>query len=133
MAERSFGIAPVRPELRLDELRDHLLAAATEAPELWHQKAYLSSVVTVSADDGILDHGTVPLTHFLDAGGPDGAAMTIEADGQGSIYPVVYIRRDGRVDEHALDPHPMNEFEGAAYRRELGALLDLIAPGASAA
>jgi thioredoxin reductase len=133
LAERAFGIAPERPEMRLDALRDHLLAEATRAPELWNQKAYLCSVVTVSADDGIRDHGTQPLTHFLDSGGPDAAAMTVEADGQGSIYPVVYIRRDGKVDEHALDPHPMNDYEGAVYRRDLGAILDLIAPGASAA
>jgi thioredoxin reductase len=133
LGERSFGIPVERPALALNALRDHLLAEASRAPELWHQKAYLASVVTVSADDGIRDHGIVPLTDFLDSEGPDAAAMTIEADGQGSIYPVVYVRRDGKVVEHALEAHPLNDYGGAIYRRELGTLLDLIAPGASAA
>ena len=35
-----------RQTLDVGDLRDHLLAEATRAPELWHQKAYLASVVT---------------------------------------------------------------------------------------
>ncbi len=133
LAERAFGILPDHPVIALADLRDRVLAEATRGPELWHQKAYLASVVTVSADDGIRDRGIVPLTHFLDAGGQDAIAMTIEADGQGAIYPVAYLRRDGRVEEHALDPHPLHDYEGSAYHKHVGALLDLIAPGASAA
>ena len=133
LAERSFGVEVERPTITLNAVRDHLLAEATRAPELWHQKAYLASVVTVSADDGIRDHGIVPLTHFLDAGGPDAVAMTIEADGQGAIYPVVYLRRDGKVQEQALESHPLNDYEGAAHRRDLGTLVDMVAPGASRA
>ena len=132
LAERSFGVVPDHPAIRLDELRDRVLAEATNAPELWHQKAYLASVVTVSPDEGIRDQGIVPLTHFLDAGGDDAIATTIEADGQGTIYPVAYIRRNGRIEEHALDPHPLNDYLGPPYRKHAGALLDLIAPGASA-
>ncbi|MES2210747.1 MAG: NAD(P)-binding domain-containing protein [Chloroflexota bacterium] len=132
LAEEHFGVARPRPALALGDLTDHVLAEATNGPELWHQKAYLASVVSVSPDDGIRDEGIVPLTHFLDTGGPDALAMTIEADGQGAIYPVAYVRRGGRVEEHALEPHPLNDFEGSIYRRQAGALLDLIAPGASA-
>jgi thioredoxin reductase len=133
LAETDFGIAPTCPEIALGDLRDYLLAEATRAPELWNQKAYLAHVVSVSPDDGIRDSGILPLTHFLDSEGPDAVAMTVEADGQGAIYPVVYVRREGRVEEHAMESHPLNDYEGSAYRRHLGALLDLIAPGASTA
>jgi hypothetical protein len=74
----------------------------------------------------------MPLTRFLDAGDGDAIAMTIEADGT-SIFPVVYVRRDGRQEEHALEPDPLNDFEGPSYRRALGQLLDRVVPGASAA
>jgi len=133
LAEQAFGITHEHPPIELAGLLDHLLAEATGGPELWHQKAYLASVVTVAPDDGIRDHGIHPLTHFLDAGGPDAIAMTVEADGEGAIYPVAYVRRGGKVEEHALEPHPLHDYEGTEYRRHLGALLDLIAPGASAA
>ncbi len=133
LAEQGFGIPRSRPSMALTDLTNHVLAEATNAPELWHQKGYLARVVTVSPDDGIRDDGTVPLTHFLDTDGPDALAMTIEADGQGAIYPVAYVRRGGGVEEHALEPHPLHDFEGSAYRRQVGALLDLIAPGASVA
>jgi len=133
LAATEFGIVREDPVIALGDLRDYLLAEATHGPELWHQKAYLARVVTVSPDDGIRDRGILPLAHVLDSDGPDAAAMTVEADGQGSIYPVVYIRRAGKVEEHALEPHPLNDYEGSLYRRNLGAILDLIALGASAA
>lgn len=133
LAETAFGSPPEHPALALGELRDHLLAEASGGPELWHQKAYLARVVSVSPDDGIRDRGILPLAHFLDSDGPDAVALTVEADGQGAIYPVAYVRRGGQVDEHALEPHPLNDFSGSAHRRHLGAILDLIAPGASAA
>ncbi len=132
LAAKHFGVERPRTAIALGDLTDLVLDEATNAPELWHQKGYLARVVTVSPDDGIRDDGTVPLTHFLDTGGPDGIAITIEADGQGAIYPVAYIRRGTKIDEHALEPHPLHEFKGAPFRRQVGALLDLIAPGASA-
>ncbi len=133
LAETAFGITPEAPEIALGNLRDYLLSEATMAPELWHQKAYLTRVVSVSPDDGIRDRGILPLAHFLDSDGPDAVAMTIEADGLGAIYPVVYLRRGGKIEEHAMEAHPLNDYEGSAYRHHLGAVLDLIAPGASAA
>ena len=74
----------------------------------------------------------MPLTRFLDAGEGDAIAMTIESDGT-TIFPVVYIRRDGRQEEIALDPDPLNDYEGPTYRRALGQILDRLLPGASAA
>jgi len=132
IVERWFGQVTERPAIAESELLGYLLSEATRAPELWHQKAYLARVASVSPDDGIRDRGILPLSHFLDTEGPDAVAMTVEADGEGAIYPVVYLRRAGRVEEHAMELHPLNDFEGSPYRRHLGALLDLIAPGASA-
>ncbi len=133
LAEEHFGLAPERPPIAVGDLRDHLLAEATRAPELWHQKAYLASVVSLDDAAGPRDEGIQPLTHFLDAGGPDAVAMTIEADGTGAIFPVVYVRRGGQTEEHALDPDPLHDYERPGYRRELGILLDRLIPGVSAA
>ena len=132
LARRHFGISLERAPLKAGDLRDHLLGEATRAPELWHQKAYLASVVTLDPDEGARDVGILPLTHFLDHDGPDAVAMTIESDGA-SIYPVVYLRRDGKTEEHALEADPLLDFEGLAHRRALGTILDRVTAGASAA
>lgn len=132
IAARHFGIQLERPSIGAGDLRDHLLAEATSAPELWHQKAYLASVVSLDPDEGIRDEGILPLTRFLDSAGPDSVAMTVEADGV-SIYPVVYVRRMGKIEEHALEPDPLHDFQGLAYRRALGTILDRLTAGASAA
>jgi thioredoxin reductase len=132
IARRHFGIVPERPAMDVRDVRDHLLAEATLAPELWHQKAFLASVVSFDPDEGVRNEGILPLTSFLDAGGPDAVAMTIEADGS-AIFPVVYVRQGGRQEEHALEPDPLHDFQGLAYRRALGTILDRLAAGASAA
>jgi thioredoxin reductase len=130
LARRHFGVQPERPAVEIGDLRDHLLAEATRAPELWHQKAYLASVVSLDPDAGVRDEGILPLTSFLDSGSGDAIAMTIESDGA-SIYPVVYVRRGGRHEEHALEPDPLHDFEGPTYRRALGLILDRLTAGAS--
>ena len=132
IAERHFRIVPERKPIALADLRDHLLAEATYAPELWHQKAYLASVVSLDPDTGVRDEGIMPLTRFLDGGGADAVAMTVESDGA-TIYPVVYVRRDGKIEEHALEADPLNDFEGLPYKRALGTILDRLTAGASAA
>jgi thioredoxin reductase len=132
IGKRHFGIVPDRPSIDVGDARDHLLAEATLAPELWHQKAFLASVVSFDPDAGVRDDGILPLTNFLDSAGPDAVAVTIEADGT-SIYPVVYVRRDGRQEEYALDPDPLHDYQSLGYRRELGTILDRLTAGASAA
>ncbi|HXG40009.1 MAG TPA: NAD(P)-binding domain-containing protein, partial [Candidatus Limnocylindrales bacterium] len=103
IAERHFGAAPVRPPVAEADLLGLLLDEATRGPEIWHQRAYLARVVTADPERGIVDDGIVPLMHFLDAGGPDAVAMTLEADVHGTLYPVVYLRIRGAVKEHPLD------------------------------
>jgi thioredoxin reductase len=132
IAERHFGIELERPEIKIGDLRDYLLAEATYAPELWHQKAYLASVVSLDPDAGVRDEGIMPLTRFLDGGGSDAVAMTVESDGA-TIYPVVYTRFDGKTEEYPLEVDPLNSFDGLPYKRALGTILNRVTAGASAA
>ena len=78
------------------------------APELFHQRAYLARVVSLDASAGPRDEGIVPLAAFVDGTGSDGdgdaIAVTLEADGSGAIYPVVYARRGGRLEEADVRP-----------------------------
>ncbi len=66
--------------------------------------------------------GIQPLAHFVDADEPDALAATIETNAAGEIYPVVYVRRGGRIEERVLDPDPLHAYDGPGYRAELEAL-----------
>jgi thioredoxin reductase len=121
LAER-LGREPSRPLLERDELVGFLLRELSHAPELWIQKNFLARVVTFS-EEGIRDEGIVPLEDFLDSGGEDAVAATIEMDPRAVIYPAMYVRRGGRISEHELPSNPVHAFEGAEYRRELEARL----------
>jgi thioredoxin reductase len=129
IARRHFGIEPDRPSIPESEVLGYLLREATCAPELWHQKAYLARVISVSPDDGIRDEGIVPLVHALDSTNQDLAAMTVEADGSGQIFPVAYVRKDGRLVEHALPSHPLRDFATADHRVVLAGALAGLLPG----
>jgi hypothetical protein len=129
IARRHFGIEPDRPVIATEDLLDFLLGEAARGPELWHQRAYLARVVSVSSDEGLRDEGIQPLARVLDdVGGPDAVVMTLEADGTGAIYPVVYLRAGPRIEEHRLDPHPLLDFETAGHRAQLAAILSAIVP-----
>jgi thioredoxin reductase len=125
LAETHFGVAPYRRPLGRDALLPFLVDEISRAPELWHQRAYLARVVEVDATRGIADAGIVPLSHFLDAGGPDAIAATIEADAAGGIYPVVYSRRGGVVTEHVLPGDDVLQFDGPAHRAAVASVLEL--------
>ena len=119
IAKRHFGIDPERPAIRAGELVPYLLGEVTDAPELWHQKAYLARVVLADPARGIVDDGVLPLTHFLDAGGPDAIAATVEENAAGDLYPAIYVRRGGVVTEHLLPPNPLHDFRTADNARSL--------------
>jgi thioredoxin reductase len=128
IAEARFGYRTERPSMAPDDLVPYLLREATHAPELWHQKAYLARVVTVSADDGLRDEGIVPLAHALDGMTADLAAMTIESDGLGGLYPVAYVRHGGTLTEHTLPSQPLLDFATDDHRAALtDALASLLA------
>jgi thioredoxin reductase len=124
LAETVFGRPRDLPTVAPGDLVDYLLREATNAPELWHQKAYLARVVTADRDGTLRDAGILPLTHALDGMTDDLAAMTVESDGKGGLYPVAYVRRDGALSEHALPADPLLDFATAEHRSALGAALD---------
>ncbi|HSK52198.1 MAG TPA: NAD(P)-binding domain-containing protein [Clostridia bacterium] len=128
IAAERFGIAPERPLIAPDALVDYLARELAEAPELWHQRAYLARVVSVDPDSGIRDDGVQPLAHAVDTGGSDAVVLTLEADGSGAIYPVVYTRSGGVVTEHALDADPLLRYDTVATRDALRAIVGQLVP-----
>ncbi len=74
-------------------------------------------------EGGAQDEGIRPLADFVDSGGPDSIAATIEMNAAGEIYPVVYLRRQGKWTEHALPTDPTHAFDGPKYVAELEAML----------
>ncbi len=123
LAEKHFGITAERRRLERSDVVPFLLDELARAPDLWIQKGYLARAVSFGPD-GIHDEGIVPLTHFVDAAGPDAAAAAVEIDGGGKIVPVLYVRRSGRVDEHLLASHPLHAFDGNEHRTELEARVE---------
>jgi hypothetical protein len=122
LARTRFSIDVPRPPLEPDAVVPFLLEQLTLAPELWNQRSYLAQVASVS-DDGWRDEGIWPLADFVDAAGPDAVAVTLEPDPEASIYPAVYVRTAGSVEEHLLDPDALNEYRGSPHREQLAAIL----------
>jgi hypothetical protein len=123
LATTHFGVKPLRRSLDSGEVVDVLLEEATHAPELWNQQSYLARQVTVEADGSIVDGGIVPLQHFVDASGPDSLAITTETDDTHDIHPALYVRRNGRVDEHLLAGDVLLDFRGADQRAHVMSVL----------
>jgi thioredoxin reductase len=124
IAEKHFGLTPPRPRLSREGVAPFLLGELARAPELWVQKGYLVRVVGIDADVGIHDEGILPLADFVDRGGGDACAVSIEYGADGSVVPVVYVRRAGRLVEHVLPPHPLFSFDTDEHRTELAARLE---------
>jgi hypothetical protein len=124
LAETRFGSVTPRPALEPAEVVPYLLGELSRGPELWHQRSYLARVINIDRDRGITDEGILPLAHFIDAGQGDAVAVALESNGQGDPYPAVYLRRDAKMSEHLLAPHPLLQFEGPQYDRQLRDILD---------
>jgi thioredoxin reductase len=118
---------PASPPIPADRLVDVLASELASSPELWHQRAYLARVFSLDPRLGVHDSGLVPLAAFVDGAGDDGSgdaiALTLEADGSGSIYPVVYLRRGGSLEEHVLEPDVLLRFDNPGARRQLGEIV----------
>jgi len=132
IAETRFGRARSRPTLAVGDLVATIASELGEAPELWHQRAYLARVFTVDPEAGLVDDGVQPLTHYLDAGGPDAVAATLEADGTGAIFPVLYTRLRGEIRERAMQADPLLRYDGPDTRREILAIVRETIPGVTA-
>ena len=125
LATTRFGARLERRRLEPDAVVPYLLAEASRGPELWHQRSYLAQVVSIDPSSGIYVEGIEPLAHFVDdAKGRDAVAIALEANGRDDPYPAVYVRKAGAVSEKLLAPHPLLEYEGETYRRELAATLE---------
>jgi hypothetical protein len=128
IARTVFGRELSRPAIDPDDLVSAIVSELGMAPELWHQRAYLARVISLDPGEGPRDEGIVPLAAFVDGRGDDGTgdalALTLEADGTGAIYPVIYIRRDGRVDERPIEPDPLLRFDTASVRARVAEIVD---------
>lgn len=115
------------PLLPASSLVDVVLRELATTPELWHQRAYLAKVMSLDPSTGARDAGIVPLAAFVDAAGDDGdgdaLAITLEADGSGAIYPVLYLRRAGRIEERPIDPDALLRYDTPAARVQITGIL----------
>ena len=108
-------------------LVDVVLTELATTPELWHQRAYLAKVISLDPATGVRDAGIVPLAAFVDGAGDDGngdaLAITLEADGSGAIYPCLYVRRAGKVEERPIEPDALLRFDTPATRTRIASIL----------
>jgi thioredoxin reductase len=116
LARTRFGVEPERPRVAPGDVTTFLARELAEGPELFHQRGYLARVLTADPAGGLRDDGILPLAEVLDAGGPDAVIATLEADGSGAIFPVLYSRVGGQVVERAIDPDPLLRFDTADTR-----------------
>jgi thioredoxin reductase len=133
LAETKFGKPLARPHLEASAVVGYLLEQLSRGPELWHQRSYLARVISLDRDRGISDEGIEPLAHFLDAGGVDAIAVTLESNGRDDPYPAVYLRRNGSIGEHTMPPDPLLDFEGPEHEGQLRSILDPILTHSGAA
>jgi thioredoxin reductase len=123
IATTHAGIPPATRSLEVAQVPDFLVSEVASDPALWHQQAYLCRVVELDRGTGPTDLGIVPLAHFLDSGGPDAVAATVETDGAGDIHPTIYVRHGGTVAEHGLPGDAMLDFGRDAQREAIAAIL----------
>jgi hypothetical protein len=116
-------VRPYAQRLPLENVSSFLAGELCRSAELWCQKAYLAHVIGLEEGGRAVDLGIQPLSHFVDQLGDDAVAATIETDRDGVTFPVVYVRRGGRLSEERLDPHPLSQFDSEPYQRALASLV----------
>lgn len=129
LARTRFGIEPDRPLIAPDAVATFLATEVAEAPELFHQRGYLARVLTADSSGGLRDDGIQPLADILDSDGPDAIVASLEADGTGAIFPVIYSRIGGRVVERVIDPDPLLRYDTNETRLAIADLASRIAAG----
>jgi thioredoxin reductase len=129
LARTRFGIDPERPRVAPEAAAAFLATELAEGPELFHQLGYLARVLTADPAGGLRDDGVQPLADVLDAGGPDALIGTLEADGSGAIFPVIYSRLGGQIVERAIEPDPLLRFDTTDTRLAIDDLARRIGKG----
>jgi thioredoxin reductase len=127
LAQTRFGIEPERPMIAPDAVAAFLANELAESPELFHQRGYLARVLTADGSGGLRDDGVQPLAHVLDTDGPDAIVASLEADGTGAIFPVIYSRIGGKVVERAIDPDPLLRYDTSDTRLAISDLAGRVA------
>ena len=122
VARTRLGIGPDRPRIAPEMVASFLAADLAETPELFHQRGYLARVLTADPAGGLRDDGIQPLAHVLDDAGPDAIVASLESDGSGAIFPVIYTRIAGHVVERAIDPDPLLRFDTTDTRLAIAEL-----------
>jgi thioredoxin reductase len=129
LARTRFGIEPERPSVAPDAASEFIAKELAEGPELFHQRGYLARVLAADPAGGLRDDGIQPLAEVLDGGGPDALIATLEADGTGAIFPVLYSRVGGQIVERAIDPDPLLRFDTTDTRLAIDDLARRIGKG----
>jgi hypothetical protein len=129
LARTKFGIEPERAPVAPDAVPGFLAAELSEAPELFHQRGYLARVLTADGSGGLLDDGVQPLAHVLDTDGPDAIIASLESDGTGAIFPMLYSRLGGKVVERAIEPDPLLRYDTSDTRLAIADLAARVASG----
>jgi thioredoxin reductase len=117
LAQR-LGSVPRLERVPPERAASFLASELNCAPELWAQKGYLARALF---PDGSTD--IVPLAHFLDNCARGSAAVTVEMNAEGDIYPVAYSRQREEINERELPPHHLHDYAREEYVRELQSLL----------
>jgi thioredoxin reductase len=127
IATTHFGTTIPRPSIARDDVVSRLLDELSGLPghgaDIFHQRSYLARCVVLDPGKGLVDAGVQPLTRFLDGSLPDGAAVTLESNSAGDMYPAVYVRVGGKLEEHLMDGDTLLDFRGDAHRRALSSIL----------
>jgi thioredoxin reductase len=128
IAGKHFGLTAERHPLEASAVVTRVLDELSGQPgygaDVFHQRSYLARVISIDAAEGVYDDGVQPLTHFLDAGGPDAVAATLESSSGGVLYPAVYVRHEGAIQEHMLDPDVLLNFRGEEHQEALASALE---------
>ncbi len=122
------GDAPAGRSLTPGNLVDAIVSDLSTAPELWHQRAYLAKVITLDPSGRDRRRGRRSARGIRRRGrGRWERAMPWRSRSRrtapGAIYPVLYLRRAGKVDERPLEADALLRYDTPATRARVEGIL----------